>query len=93
MASNEVTLLFSAVQSDGGLVVEAAPAAGCAEIHPAGEISTLHLSLRMTAADAERLVEALYSRDATVLVETVSPGMQWKESVVSTARNTDCSRA
>ena len=72
MASNKIALLFSAVQSDGELAVEAAPASGTVEIHPHGDISTVHLALRMTAQDAENVVEALYSGNATLLVETVA---------------------
>ncbi len=76
MASNKIALLFSAVQGNGELVLEAAPASGHVEIHPAGGVSTVHLSLRMLPEQAERMVEALYSGNATVLVETVASMQQ-----------------
>lgn len=78
MASNKIALLFSAVQDNGDLVLEAAPASGLVEIYPFGEISTVHLSLRMKPEHAERMVEALYSGNATVLVETVAAILQNK---------------
>ena len=78
MASNKIALLFSAVQGNGDLVVEAAPATGFVEIHPAGQVSTVHLALRMLPEHAERVVEALYSGNATVLVETVASVLQTK---------------
>lgn len=79
MASNKVALLFSAVQSNGELVVESAPASGFAEIHPAGEVSTVHLTLKMLPQDAERMIEALYSGNATLLVETVAAVLAEKQ--------------
>ena len=78
MASNKIALLFSAIQGTGELVLEAAPATGFVEIHPAGEVSMVHLALKMTAEQAERMVEALYSGNATVLVETVASVVQTK---------------
>ncbi len=78
MASNKIALLFSAVQSNGELVLEAAPASGFVEIHPNGGTSTVHLALRMVPEQAERMVEALYSGNATVLVETVASVLQSK---------------
>ncbi len=83
MASNKIALLFSAVQGNGELVLEAAPASGQVEIHPAGGISTVHLALRMLPEQAERMVEALYSGNATVLVETVASALQSKSEAVS----------
>lgn len=76
MASNKIALLFTAVQGNGELVLEAAPASGHVEIHPAGGTSTVHLSLRMLPEQAERMVEALYSGNAKVLVETVASVVQ-----------------
>lgn len=93
MASNKIALLFSAVQSDGELVVEAAPASGFVEIHPAGNVSTVHLTLRMTSEDAERVVEALYSGDATVLVETAATVIQSKKEPASSPLQGEVSRA
>ncbi len=83
MASNRIALLFSAVQGNGDLVLESAPASGQVEIHPAGGISTVHLALRMLPEQAERMVEALYSGNATVLVETVASVVQAKSEGAS----------
>ena len=93
MASNKVALLFSAVQSDGELVLESAPASGHVEIHPAGEVSTIHLSLHMIADDAERMVEALYSGNATLLVETVAAVLANKQDQSSFSLRGEFSRA
>jgi hypothetical protein len=83
MASNKIALLFSAVQGNGELAVEAAPATGFVEIHPNGGTSTVHLALRMLPEHAERIVEALYSGNATVLVETVASVVQSKSEAAS----------
>ncbi len=83
MASNKIALLFSAVQGNGELLLEAAPASARVEIHPAGEVSTVHVSLRMLPEHAERMVEALYSGNATLLVETVASMLQSKNEVAA----------
>lgn len=73
MASNRIALLFSAVQSDGEMTLEAATATASAEIYPIHDsMVAVQLGLRMTRPEAERLLEALYSGNATVLVESVA---------------------
>lgn len=73
MASNRIALLFSAVQSDGEMTLETAAATASAELYPVNDRTVfLQLGLRMTRPEAERLLEALYSGNATVLVESLA---------------------
>ncbi len=93
MASNKIALLLSAVQSDGELVLESAPASGFAEIHPAGEVSTVHLTLKMMPQDAERMLEAVYSGNATLLVETIAAVLAEKQDPSAFSMRNDFTRA
>lgn len=87
MASNRIALLFSAVQSDGEMTLEAAAATASAEIYPIRDnMVAVQLGLRMTRTDAERLLEALYSGNATVLVESLAAVMDIKGSEEETYR-------
>lgn len=79
MANNRIALLFSAVQSDGEMTLEAAPATASAEIYPRNDqMVTVQLCLGMTRTNAEELLEALYSGNATVLVESLAALIETK---------------